>query len=107
MYIELVKFGTTLTSRQLGKEAYLAFKPTLANIGKNEELIVDFKGVITFSPSWGDEFLTPLIKDFGDKVILKNTENISVKATLSLLEEINKTGFNYMDGIEKKETDHN
>lgn len=85
MRIFIKKFGLILTSRQLGKEAYAAFKPNLANVPKNENIEVDFEGIITFSPSWGDEFLSPLLEQFGEKVILINTSNPSVKATLEIL----------------------
>jgi hypothetical protein len=48
---------------------------------------------VTFTPSWGDEFLTPLQKRYGKNLTLRNTENSSVQATLQLLEEINKEKF--------------
>lgn len=88
MIIQLKKFGVTLVSRQAGKEAYAAFQPTLQNVLENESIEIDFEGVIVFTPSWGDEFITPLHKKFGDKLIFKNTKNSSVQATLSLLEDI-------------------
>jgi hypothetical protein len=93
MHIMLKKFGTTLTSRQLGRESFAAFKPYLAELNDNEELQLDFEGVNTFSPSWGDEFLTPLVTSYGDRVRLTNTQNPSVKLTLGLLEDINKIKF--------------
>lgn len=93
MTIHLLKFGTTLTSRQTGKEAFSAFKPSLGDIKDGEEVIIDFSGVITFSPSWGDEFLRPLFEQYKDKLILKNTENPSVQATLDILQEIGKIKF--------------
>lgn len=93
MKIELKKFGTTLTSRQSGKEAYAAFLPSLNNLASEENIEVDFEGVNTFSPSWGDEFLTVLAKAYGDRVILVNTNNLSVQSTIKLLEEINKYSF--------------
>jgi hypothetical protein len=93
MIIELKKFGTTLISRQSGKEAFLAFKSTLKSRAGADNMIIDFAGVITFSPSWGDEFITPLHEQFGDKLVLKNTENSSVVATLKMLEDINKVSF--------------
>lgn len=86
MVIELRKFGTTLISRQTGKEAFLAAQSLLKNIKENETLEVDFSGVLTFSPSWGDEFLTPLLNIYGDRLVLKNTSNLSVKATLEILQ---------------------
>ena len=89
MTIYLKKFGTTLISRQAGREAFAALQTQLTNIKKYENLELDFEGVITFSPSWGDEFLSPLFKQYGSKLKLVNTENPSVKATLELLEKIN------------------
>jgi hypothetical protein len=93
MKINIKKFGTTLTSRQAGKEAFLAFQPTLSNVGTNEPIEVDFEGVVTFSPSWGDEFLTPLQKEFDERLTLEHTANPSVQATLELLEQIHKVKF--------------
>ncbi|MDO8618391.1 MAG: hypothetical protein Q7R49_00435, partial [Candidatus Daviesbacteria bacterium] len=64
MRVELKKFGTTLISRQNGREAFTAFQTQLTGLGESENLELDFEGVITFSPSWGDEFLSPLLKKY-------------------------------------------
>jgi len=88
MTIFLRKFGTTLNGRQFGKESFAAFKPSLRSIKNDEKITVDFEGVITFTPSWGDEFLGPLINRFGQRLVLKKTENLSVQATLKLLGKI-------------------
>lgn len=88
MIIYLKKFGTTLNGRQLGRESLAAFRPSLRDVKKDEKVIIDFEGVITFTPSWGDEFLSPLLDEFSERLILKNTKNSSVQATLKLLEEI-------------------
>lgn len=93
MKIELKKFGTTLISRQNGREAFAALQPQLSALRENEILELDFEGVVTFSPSWGDEFLSPLVKQYGSKIMLVNTSNLSVKATLELLENINQIAF--------------
>lgn len=93
MKIELKKFGTALISRQNGREAFAAFQPQIVALGENENLELNFEGVNTFSPSWGDEFLSPLLKKYGTKLILINTSNPSVKATLELLEKINQEPF--------------
>lgn len=87
MVIQLKKFGTTLISRQTGKEAFLAFQPALKDIKNSETVEIDFDGVLTFSPSWGDEFLTPLLNKYNERLILKNTDNPSVKTTLEILQE--------------------
>lgn len=87
MVIELKKFGTTLISRQTGREAFSALQPLLKDVKENENLEIDFDGVLTFSPSWGDEFLTPLLNTYGERLILKNTSNLSVQATLDILQK--------------------
>lgn len=94
MTIFLKKFGTTLNGRQFGKESFAAFESSLKSIQGDEKIILDFEGVVTFTPSWGDEFLTPLFNRFGQRLILKNTENPSVQATLKLFEKIYKRNFN-------------
>ena len=88
MIISLNKFGTTLTSRQGGKEAFSAFLPVLREANQTEQILVDFDGVITFTPSWGDEFLRPLFELFPGRVLLKYTQNASVLATLRMLEQV-------------------
>jgi len=94
MNIYLKKFGTILTSRQLGKEAFAAFKPSLPELKEGDGIVIDFGGVEVFSPSWGDEFLTPLADKYKDKLVFKNTENASVKATLKMLEQMHGHKFN-------------
>ncbi|HLD63354.1 MAG TPA: DUF4325 domain-containing protein [Candidatus Peribacteraceae bacterium] len=93
MVITLKKFGYVLTSRQAGAEAYAAFLPSLAGVGDKEEISVDFDGVNTFSPSWGDEFLTPLAERFGNRLVLLKTANPSVALTVETLEIINGRKF--------------
>ena len=86
MKIDLKKFGEMLISRPAGKEAYLAARAyTLPS--QQEEIIVDFEGVKVLTPSWADEFITPLQKDFPGKVSLLHTENPSVRASLSILRD--------------------
>ena len=84
-----------LISRQSGREAFAALQTQLRELTKNETLEIDFEGVITFSPSWGDEFLSPLARQFNEKLFLINTDNPSVKTTLELLEKINEVNFNF------------
>ena len=85
MIIDLKKFGTTLVSRPSGKEAWLAYQPVLKEVPHGEKIIVDFNGVVVLTPSWADEFLTPLQDSFKDKVELINIDNPSVKATFEIL----------------------
>ena len=79
----LKKFGTVLVPRPSGKEAWLAFQPTFSDAQENEEVTVDFSDIAVFTPSWADEFLTPLHSRFPGKVRLINTDNASIEATLA------------------------
>lgn len=93
MKLQLEKFGTTLISRELGREAFKAFYPTLNDFSKDEYLEIDFSGVFTLSPSWADEFLSPLFNLIGDHLILLPSDNLSVRATLRILQEANNQSF--------------
>ena len=95
MKLQLEKFGKTLISRELGSEAFKALQPTLRELPEDEELEIDFSGVLTLSPSWADEFLSPLLNQLGDKLILLPSDNLSVPATLKILQEANKKKFKF------------
>jgi len=94
MNLQLEKFGKTLISRELGNEAFKAFQTTLRELSPNEKLEIDFSGVLTLAPSWADEFLTPLRDQLTDRLIILASDNLSVQATLKILQEANKYSFN-------------
>ena len=85
MRINLKNFGTVLTSRPAGKEAYLAARAYSLPKDKQEKIEVDFSGVEVLTPSWADEFLTPLFADFPERVALLPSTNASVKAALEII----------------------
>ncbi len=84
MTIELKKFGTILTSRPAGLEAFQAIRPSIT---QGENVQVDFDGVLAVTPSWVDEFFSHLIEHVGDRIELLPTDNASVLATFSVLAE--------------------
>ena len=88
MIIELLKFGEDLHGRPEGKEAYDSIAPRFGEIGNDENVTVDFKGVISVSTSWLDEFLSALQKRFGKRLFLRNATHPSAKLSLDTLEEV-------------------
>ena len=87
MKIELKKFGEMLISRPAGREAYLAMSAYLTkDINKNELIEIDFSEVKVLTPSWADEVITKVAKDFRN-IKLINTENPTVQSTLKTLRE--------------------
>lgn len=90
MEIKIVKFGNTLVFRDRGREAFNVLEPQLKDVTDSENITLDFIDVLTLSPSWGDEVISPLSKKYGDKLLLKNTSNSSIKATLDILKKTNK-----------------
>ncbi len=95
MKLKLEKFGTTLITRELGSEAFKAFQPTLRELPPDEPLEVDFSGVLTLSSSWADEFLSPLLEQLDERLVLLPSDNLSVQATLKILQEVNKKPFKF------------
>jgi len=87
MIIELKKFGKLLISRPAGKEAFAVAKAyVLPQVIKDNKIIIDFAGVDVLSPSWADEFISGLKHLFANcQIIYQNTENQSVKETLTTL----------------------
>jgi hypothetical protein len=95
MIIELKKFGAILNSRQLGREAFLAFSSNLDKCTEAEKIYIDFSGLSSISPSWADEFLVPIFKKFPDKVILKKEKDSPVVFVTNILEKTNNIKFNW------------
>jgi hypothetical protein len=65
----------------------------LRELPLNEELEIDFSGVLTLSPGWADEFLSPLLHLIGNRLVLLPSDNLSVQATLKILQEANNLSF--------------
>lgn len=86
MKIELKKFGNILSSRPAGKDAWLSAQAyLLSEIKPEEQIEVDFSEVAVLSPSWADEFITPLKRSFPGRVTLLSCDNSSVKASLEMI----------------------
>ncbi|OGG16023.1 hypothetical protein A3D77_03205 [Candidatus Gottesmanbacteria bacterium RIFCSPHIGHO2_02_FULL_39_11] len=84
MTIQISKYGSLLVSRPAGHDAYLSAKAYLLN-DSLDKIELDFSGVEVMTPSWLDEFLTPLKKEYGNKVELKFIENPTVQASLATI----------------------
>lgn len=86
MKIEVKKFGDLLVSRPSGKEAYLVFQSYMRPDTDTEPIEVDFTDVKVMTPSWADEFISALKRDYGDRVKLKASDNITVIESLKIIE---------------------
>lgn len=87
MRVELKKFGEILVSRPAGREAYLAMSAYLIKgLPEDEVIEIDFFGIKVLTPSWADEVITKIARDFKN-IKLVNTANLTVKATLKTLTE--------------------
>jgi hypothetical protein len=88
MRIEMSKIGRKLDSRPSGREAFLALQPTLRSLKDDDTLVLDFSNVDLLTPSFADEFVTPLIERYGNRVQLTQTHgNASVRESLAFLAE--------------------
>lgn len=82
MLIKVCNFGEVLMSRPAGREAFLFAKAYVLKEFNNEEIILDFEGVKVLAPSWADEFIPGIKKQYTDNIQYINTDNPSVKASL-------------------------
>lgn len=86
MIVKLSRFGDILTSRPAGREAALAIKAYLKPPA-GEVLELDFEGVLSVGPSWLDEVLGELRREFGrGRVICLPTTNPSVIQSLKVID---------------------
>jgi len=86
MKIKLRQYGEILTSRPAGREAALTMRAQLKP-DKKEKIELDFEGVLSVGPSWLDEVLTFLKKEFGSKrIVCLPSSNASVIKSLEILE---------------------
>jgi len=87
MVIPVNNFGDILMSRPAGREAFLMAKAyVFKEIKESDDIILDFDGIKVLAPSWADEFITALKKEYSNTVQFINTENPSVKATLKVID---------------------
>ena len=86
MILELKKFGDFLSSRPSAREAWLVAKAyTLDQVKPAEKIEVDFSGVKVLTPSWADEFISALAKEYPGQVVLLPSANATVKASLEFV----------------------
>jgi hypothetical protein len=65
MVITMNNFGDILMSRPAGREAFLMAKAYVFNeIKENDDIILDFDGIKVLAPSWADEFISGIRKEY-------------------------------------------
>ena len=84
MIIQLKKFGIVLSSRPAGRDAYLAARSYLLGTA-NDSVKIDCSGVKVLTPSWADEFFTPLKKLLGKRMTILPSDNHSVVSSLKTI----------------------
>lgn len=83
MVLDVHNFGDVLMSRPAGKEAFAMAKAYIIKpLNENEIISLDFKNVKVLAPSWADEFVTNLKKEYKNPIEFLNTENESVSQSL-------------------------
>ena len=88
MILLMRNFGEKLDSRPMGREAWLAIQPKLREAQQDERISLDFEGVLLLTPSFADEFVTLLVNDYPNPVVLEHARhNITVRKTLEFLLE--------------------
>ncbi|PWU16724.1 MAG: hypothetical protein C5B49_10130 [Bdellovibrio sp.] len=81
-FFALKEFGSVLTGREYGKTIY----GTLA-----EKLVhpagLDFEGVESMGSSFGDEIVIPIARDQGNKIVVRNANQVITSCLMDIAEE--------------------
>lgn len=86
MKIEMKKFGALLISRPSGREAFLAASAYIFPKNETELIELDFEGVKVLAPSWADEFVGGLCKNYKNSVKILPSKNPTVVETFKVLD---------------------
>ena len=86
MKVEIKKFGEILVSRPAGREACLILKSYLKPKTSDEPIELDFSGVKVLGPSWADEVIGTLKREYGARIKCGPSENRSVIESLKFIE---------------------
>jgi hypothetical protein len=88
MEIKVSNFGDILLSRPAGREAFLMAKAYVFNqLKTDEDITLDFDEIKVLAPSWADEFISGVKREYTNEIQYINTENPSVKASLKTVLE--------------------
>ena len=85
MRIRIEKFGKVLVSRPAGREALLVMLSSFRPAGDTEPLELDFSDCLSIAPSWLDEVLTGLKKEYGERVVVLPSANRSLVESLRMI----------------------
>ena len=86
MVIEIKKFGKMLISRPAGKEAASIILSAFIPPTDAEPIELDFSGVEVIAPSWLEEVLNNLKDVYGDRVVCRAYDNLSLKESLKIIQ---------------------
>lgn len=88
MRVDISTFGSSLVSRPNGREAALALTANvLSSLPPKEIIELDFGRVLVLTPSWTDEFLQVLRKNFFGEIKIIPADNPSVRLTMETIGE--------------------
>ena len=88
MRVDISTLGTSLVSRPLGREAALALIGNmLTALSPSEPIELDFSQVLALTPSWADEFMRTLRRDFSARLKIIAGSNASVRLALQTVGE--------------------
>ena len=86
MKIEIKIFGNILVSRPSGQEALATILSQNVTLGENEGIELDFSDVSVVAPGWLDEVYSGLRDQYGDRVKIVPTQNITVIESMNVIQ---------------------
>ena len=84
-------YGPRLTTREIGKKAYQDQQPKIAELIKAGSLIdFDVSDITLTNPSFWDEFLVPISREFPNKIAISGREKNGINTIIDFLSQTRK-----------------
>ena len=83
----LENFGSVLSGREDGAQAYLRLKTMLEKLPNGDVLVVDLSGVKMLNPSYADETIGEAFVKFPGKIRVNGTISLGVDRSLAEVEK--------------------
>ena len=94
-------YGKFLMGREDGANALLAFRQQHGDAIHQRQVFFDFQDVPVLAPSFGDEFFTPLEKEYPGRIIIDSGINTAVRKAFETIEQTQKLKFVFSTFEEK------
>ncbi len=98
----LKAYGTVLVGRKDGTEAFVALERNMRDMPEGEVLFFDFSDIITFAPTWCDEFFGEATIKYPGRIVIDESIGEGLRKPFEVIAEARKIAFTFGSFVETK-----